>query len=93
MSVHVVLIIILSLTHQQDIISKVELKERDHNRHVSVRYYSECKDGEMKERSSCKGLEFGDEVVFKLEVTVRRTNTMQSYANISLLLYLWYRWL
>ncbi|XP_042864513.1 integrin beta-PS-like [Penaeus japonicus] len=56
----------------KDIISKVELKERDHNTHVSVRYFSECKDGEMKERASCKELEVGDEVKFLAEVTATK---------------------
>lgn len=53
----------------KDIISKVELTQRDHNSHVSVRFFSECKDGEMKERSSCQGLDVGDEVQFEVEVT------------------------
>lgn len=59
----------LLTTSLKDIISKVELKERDHNAHVSVRYFSECMDGEMKERSSCQGLDAGDEVQFLVEVT------------------------
>ncbi|XP_063601077.1 integrin beta-PS-like [Penaeus indicus] len=56
----------------KDIISKVDLTERDHNAHVSVRYFSECKDGEMKERSSCQGLVAGDEVQFLVEVTATK---------------------
>lgn len=53
----------------RDIIGTVELQSTASGP-VKIRYFSTCKDNVMKERSKCEKLEPGDEVEFKVEVTV-----------------------
>nr|ACY82398.1 integrin [Penaeus vannamei] len=53
------------------ITSKVELKDNA-TAPVNTRYFSKCKDGTEKETSVCQGLKVGDQVEFRIEVTVEK---------------------
>ncbi|KAK4304644.1 hypothetical protein Pmani_023412 [Petrolisthes manimaculis] len=53
------------------ITSKVELKDNATSP-VSIRYFSKCKSNTEKETSVCQGLKVGDQVDFRVEITVEK---------------------